>query len=423
MTQVVVWALLPLGLVFAGIAMLWCASWVRQNRRDKYPFTGNTVTLTVFGWVVTVVGCLVTILATSLFMFPLVAGIGAVVVISTVVRYWNSETRYLVWSLAEAAERSIPLERAARAYASEHGGMFARSARRLADYLEAGVPLSIALSRSWVWVSSSIRMAADIGEKSGTLGPSMRKAVRQSNAIEDTIGSVLAKFVYLSCIVLVMFFVMTFMMIKIVPTFEQMFEEFGLALPNATILLITVSRLIVQYWFLLFPMVLGLTGLVVMGVLIQMGVPVPALPIIRRFRSPFSNATILHSLATAVEHERTVPENLLLLSGLAPTDYSRRRLAVAVGQIESGAHWADALQHSGLISAAQNAIFRSAERAGNLAWALNEMADSTIRRAGQRARALLSVVFPGCLLLFGVCVFFTVVGMMMPLFSLISSLA
>ena len=96
---------------------------------------------------------------------------------------------------------------------------------------------------------------------------------------------------------------------------------------------------------------------------------------------------------------------------------------MAVRRVEDGTHWTDALQYSGLISKAQNGVIRSAERAGNLAWALNEMADSTIRRAAHRAQAVLSFLFPACLIGFGICVFFVAVGMLMPLFSLVESLA
>ena len=71
---------------------------------------------------------------------------------------------------------------------------------------------------------------------------------------------------------------------------------------------------------------------------------------------------------------------------------------------------------------AQATVFKSAERAGNLAWALDEMADSSIRRASLRAQAALNVLFPGLILVCGMGVMFVAVGMLLPLFSLISKL-
>jgi type II secretory pathway component PulF len=96
---------------------------------------------------------------------------------------------------------------------------------------------------------------------------------------------------------------------------------------------------------------------------------------------------------------------------------------MAIEHIESGAHWTEALHAVGLITKPQVSVIRSAERADNLSWALNEMADSTIRLTAHRTNAVLSFVFPACLLAIGFCVLLIVVGMMLPLFDLIGSLA
>ena len=112
--------------------------------------------------------------------------------------------RFLIWSLAEAAERGIPLEKSARAFASEQNGLMAGSARNLAEYLDAAMPLSVALARSGFMVSAMVRLAADVGEKNGTLGPSLRQAVEQTSVFDRTLSSILAKFFYLGCLVFVM---------------------------------------------------------------------------------------------------------------------------------------------------------------------------------------------------------------------------
>ena len=54
--------------------------------------------------------------------------------------------------------------------------------------------------------------------------------------------------------VLVATLILTFIMLFIVPTFETMFEEFGLTLPAPTLLLIAMSNYIAGYWFLLIAM-------------------------------------------------------------------------------------------------------------------------------------------------------------------------
>ncbi len=423
MFEEAVWGLLPLSLFLLGGVMLWYASWRQQRRSDSNPFARQPVLLTAAGWGSLFLGILGVVVTSALVFSPFILVAGVVVIVFGVIRYWRSESRYLVWALAEAAQRGIPLERVARAFAVERAGITAQKARRLADYLDAAMPLSLAMARSNLWVLSDVMLAADIGEKTGALGPSLRKSIQDSHVFDNAFGAILATLFYLSCAVLFMVLIVTFIMLKIVPTFEQMFLEFGLTLPAATVLLISFSHFLVNYWFVLVPLVAGVAITTLIGALLFVGVPIHTLPIVRYFFASIDNVTVLHSLATAVQQRQPILDNLLLLSGFARSSRSRHQLGMAITQIEAGTHWTDAIEHSGLISKTQNGVIQAAERTGNLAWALDEMADSTIRRTAQRAQAVLSFVFPACLIGFGICVFFVAVGMMLPLFSLISSLS
>ena len=216
------------------------------------------------------------------------------------------------------------------------------------------------------------------------------------NEYERVLGSIVIKFFYIACLTFVMVLMMTFMMMKIIPVFKEMFEEFGIEMPAVTELLISISRAFVDYWYLLFPLLLLVAVGAILGTLHFLGISFRSLPIIGRLFSPIDNASVLHLLAVAVKEKRPVVDTLELLTAYAPPSRSRRRLHVAVRQMSDGAHWCDALQRARLVTGAQSAVFKSAERTGNLAWALTEMADSTVRRAAQRAQAHWACCSPAC---------------------------
>ena len=264
---IVSWGILPLTLLFCGVILLWIASWRRMRKSMANPFARSSISLTFLGWTFLSLGVVGVAISTAWWFGIITIIVVLVVTISGLVRHRLCEMRFLIWSLAEAAERGIPLEKSARAFASEQNGLMAGSARNLAEYLDAAMPLSVALARSGFMVSAMVRLAADVGEKNGTLGPSLRQAVEQTSVFDRTLSSILAKFFYLGCLVFVMVMMVTFMMIKIVPVFEQMFEEFGIALPAATELLISISRFMVNFWFLLLPLALLLLFAVVVGLL------------------------------------------------------------------------------------------------------------------------------------------------------------
>ena len=73
----------------------------------------------------------------------------------------------------------------------------------------------------------------------------------------------------------------------------------------------------------------------------------------------------------------------------------------------------------GLIGKPEAAVFRAAERTGNLAWALEEMAESHVRRSVYRIQAWVNVAFPASLLALGGCVLLIAFAILSPLFKMI----
>ena len=92
----------------------------------------------------------------------------------------------------------------------------------------------------------------------------------------------------------------------------------------------------------------------------------------------------------------------------------------AFSDIQRGAVWSESLCSRNLIGQSDMAVLQAAERAGNLPWAMREMADSNRRRLAYRANALVQMLFPPVVLCFGAMVLFVVVAMFMPLITLIS---
>ena len=134
-------------------------------------------------------------------------------------------------------------------------------------------------------------------------------------------------------------------------------------------------------------------------------------------------ALILRWLAIAVRQNRSLTEVVKLLAGYFPHPVIRRRLDQTRQRILRGSHWCDSLQATGLIRKSESGLFKAAERAGNLSWALDEMADSAVRRSTYRLKAWIDFAFPMAVLAMGAIVLFLAIGVLLPVFSLISALA
>lgn len=414
-------ALGPLASIALGLLLLWIAA----CRSDSFTTGTDLVTtlLRVVGWVMLLIGILVMLVFMS-HVFALFLWLATIVVlVSTVVRYFAAEQQSLVWALTVAAERGIPLESAARAFADERNDRIGRRATLLADYLEAGVPLSLALKRSKTFVPSAIMLAADLGQESGDLGAALRHAAGQIDESETTLRWTLERLFYVAFIILFSCGAMTFLMLKIIPVLKKIFSEFDMELPRVTNALIEVSDVLAHGWPLLLPLFVIWLFFLVVGLCWYMGISPNSLPVLNRLWWSADCALVLRWLATSVRQQRPLAEAIRTLAIRFPQYRVRLRLEHASSRIDRGADWCESLRSAGLIRRSESVLFKTAERVGNLDWTLDEMANSGIRRAAYRIRAYMNVAFPVALLLLGLMVLFITVGVLMPLVAMIEGLA
>ncbi|MBC8356242.1 MAG: type II secretion system F family protein [Planctomycetes bacterium] len=414
-------ALGPLSLIAMGLALLWfAASRIDSSRVDSGVLV---VLLRVVGWTMLLIGVLI-MLAFMSHAFALFLWISTIVVlISTVVRYFAAEQQSLLWALTVAAERGIPLESAARSFAEERNDRIGRRSALLADYLEAGVPLSLALKRSKTHVPSAITLAADLGQETGTLGTALRQAVGQIDESETTLRWTLERLFYVAFVVLFSCAALTFLMVKIIPLFKQILSDFDMDLPYATRALISVSDVLANGWPLLVPVIIIWSFLVSVGLCSYMGIAPHRLPLVNRLWWSADCALVMRWLANSVRQQRPLAEVIRTLATRFPQHRVRLRLEHASSRIDRGADWCESLRSAGLIRRSESALFKTAERVGNLEWTLDEMANSGMRRATYRIRAWMNIAFPAVLLLLGLMVLFVTVGVLMPLIAMIDGLA
>ncbi|MBW3598265.1 MAG: type II secretion system F family protein [Planctomycetes bacterium] len=346
-----------------------------------------------------------------------------VIVVMAVHRHRQNERRSLVAMLAVCSARGIPLEQAARAFAAERDDDAGLRAARLAEALERGAPLPDALRFARSRLPLDAHLAAGVGWRVGALGAALGTAVDFREEFDLHLRAGIEKFIYLCWVAAVGVMLATFIMIKIVPVYSAMFMEFDLELPGFTIALIDVSAAFINTWFLYAPLVYSIVALALLTPFYYVGWLTWEPPLVRRLWRGVHTAWILQSLAVVVRRGRPIAEGLQLLAASYPRDYVAARLYSAFAAVENGEDWRRALQTQGLIRPTDAAVLLSGERAGNLAWTLEELAEGRLRRMSYRLRAAVSVLFPCIVLIVAAPVFFFAVGLFLPLIQLIRGLA
>jgi len=130
-------------------------------------------------------------------------------------------------------------------------GRLKNSLLDVCDEIEGGATLSEALSKSPKAFDRLYCNMIRAGEAGGALEVILRRLaefMERSQALKRKVKGAL---VYPIVVVLVAVGILAFIMIKIVPQFKKIFDDFGSELPGMTQTLINISNLTVNYWYLL----------------------------------------------------------------------------------------------------------------------------------------------------------------------------
>ncbi len=123
------------------------------------------------------------------------------------------------------------------------------------DEIESGATLSEAMAKSPKVFSRLYINMIKAGEAGGALEVILRRLSEFLERSESLKRKVKGAMIYPVVVVLVAVGILIFIMLKIVPVFQKMFEEFGLKLPPPTVLLINISNWVVSAGWYMIPLI------------------------------------------------------------------------------------------------------------------------------------------------------------------------
>ena len=122
------------------------------------------------------------------------------------------------------------------------------------EEIESGASLSEAMSKSPKTFDRLYVNMIKAGEAGGSLETILRRLAEFKERTQGLKNKVIGAMMYPIMVVLFTICILTFIMLKIIPEFKTMFEEFEIALPAMTLLLMAISDRVCKMWFL-FPLI------------------------------------------------------------------------------------------------------------------------------------------------------------------------
>jgi type IV pilus assembly protein PilC len=149
-------------------------------------------------------------------------------------------------------DAGLPILRSLKVLADmQKPGRLKNSLLDTCDEIEGGMNLSEAFSKSPKAFDRLYCNMIRAGEAGGVLEVILRRLAEFMERSQSLKRKVKGALVYPIVVVTVAVGILTFIMLKIVPQFKKMFEDFGSELPPMTQVLIDISNWVANYWYLI----------------------------------------------------------------------------------------------------------------------------------------------------------------------------
>ncbi len=149
-------------------------------------------------------------------------------------------------------DAGLPILRSIKVLAEmQKPGKLKNSLLDVCDEIEGGATLSEAMSKSPKAFDRLYCNMIRAGEAGGALEVILRRLSEFMERSQSLKRKVKGALVYPIVVVSVAVGILTFIMMKIVPQFKKIFDDFGSTLPPMTQILIDISNWVVNYWFLI----------------------------------------------------------------------------------------------------------------------------------------------------------------------------
>jgi type IV pilus assembly protein PilC len=292
--------------------------------------------------------------------------------------------------------------------------------------VEGGMVLSKAFSRHPKVFNRLYVSMIEAGESSGTLDKVLDRAATQIEKENKLRRRVKGAMVYPSVVITFAFLVLTFMLMFIIPVFAQIFEDLNGELPKPTQFVMGMSSLMRGWWFVIFPLLIGLVFAFRWAKRTERG-----RPIWDRFKLhvPMKIGDVVHkvalarvsrTLATLIAAGVDIIKALEITGATSGNWVVEQSLENVRTRVHEGAPISQPLTEDPVFPAMVGHMVKTGEETGELDKMLGKIADFYEDEVDSAIQALTSIIEPLLMIGVGAMVGLIVISMYMPMFKMLT---
>jgi type IV pilus assembly protein PilC len=292
--------------------------------------------------------------------------------------------------------------------------------------VEAGSTLATTMAKHPAVFNQVYISLIAAGETSGTLDQALERLANQQEKDADIVAKVRGAMIYPVIVLIVMLAVVVFMLVKVLPQVQTLYEDIGGAtLPLVTRILLGVSNLITKFWPVL-AVVAAVVGVftskwarTVGGKTIIDKVKMRSWPIgglyMKMYMARFSRTgtTLIASGVPLIQ--------VLEITGKAVDNvHVQQSLTAATEKVKSGKSLGDALQGDPNFLELVPNMLKIGEQSGSMEQMLGKSADYYEKELDNEIKNIQTIIEPVMMILMGVMALTIVAAVLLPIYNLAS---
>src|SRR5438093_1475119 len=265
------------------------------------------------------------------------------------------------------------------------------------------------------------------GERSGSLDSVLRRYVEYTKVIANVKRKTVSALVYPAILIALALVLVSIIVLKVVPAFSDFYESFGAQLPFATRVILGVSNLVRQQFFVIVgAIVIGIVAFVVWvrrpGQHSRFDHLVLRLPVLGPVAAKFATSQMARTLATLLGGGLPLVNALDIAARSIGNQYMAAQLDVVSVRVRECESFAGALEGRRVFPDVAVKMAEVGESTGALQDMLNTVADFYDEEISTNMERFVTLVEPVLLVIMGIVIAGLLLALYMPLFQLSSVL-
>lgn len=289
--------------------------------------------------------------------------------------------------------------------------------------LREGLPLSKAVEKHPKIFSNMFINMAKAGEAGGNMDETLDRLAVHYEKQYETKQKIISALAYPVVVGIIAIFVVIFLLVNVVPTFVDMFKDFGGELPAITVFVLAASDFMQDYWWLICLFIIGIVlALIILCKNKQIKYYLDfisfKMPIFGRLLQKAAIARMTRTLSSLFSSSVPILQSLSIVEKVADNEVIAKVIGEARDSLERGQSLTVPMKKSWVFPPLVTQMIAIGESSGSLDVMLGKVADFYEQEVETTTDRLKSLIEPLMIILLAVIVGTIVLAILVPMFEI-----